>query len=351
MDTWFHREIVSWYLTNKRDLPWRDQNNPYLIWLSEIILQQTQVAQGISYFLRFKKAYPTVKRLANAPEDEVLKLWQGLGYYSRARNLLETARAIMKEHNGTFPASHEKIRALKGIGDYTAAAIASFAFDLPHAVVDGNVYRLLSRVYGIETPVDTTAGKKEFSRLATGLLGPDPALHNQAIMEFGSQQCRPANPLCHSCPFSQRCKANRLNIVHLLPVKSKKVKVRERYFNYIVMADKKGNVHLRRREGKDIWQGLYEFPLVETTRKVTVNKLLGLKDSRLITGEKFSLRHVSRDYKHVLTHQRLNARFLITSSERDISGPGRAHISRLGDFAFPRLIEKFLDDCDLKEIL
>jgi A/G-specific adenine glycosylase len=351
MEKWFSREIVKWYLVNKRNLPWRDEKDPYLIWLSEIILQQTQVAQGMQYYLKFTSAFPTVNHLARASEDTVLKLWQGLGYYSRARNLLQTAKVIASEYKGEFPHTYNEIRQLKGIGDYTAAAIASFAFDLPHAVVDGNVYRLLSRVYGIASPIDTTSGKKEFARLAADLLGNDPGLHNQAIMEFGSQQCKPYNPACDNCPLSHRCQAFRHGMVNDLPVKSKKVTVRNRFFNYLVIADQKGNVRVRRREGKDIWQGLYEFPLVETDRKISVPELLKTRDAKVYTKNSVVVRHVSEEYTHILTHQRLNARFCVAISEKELKGTEREHITRLNSLAFPRLIEKFLNDCDLKEIL
>ena len=232
----FSQKIIFWYEHNKRDLPWRNTRDPYLIWLSEIILQQTRVDQGMSYYLKFVGEFPTVKQLAKADNEKVMKLWQGLGYYSRARNLHTTAKIILLEHKGVFPKEFETILALKGVGEYTAAAIASFAYNKPYAVVDGNVYRVLSRVFDISTPIDSTQGKKEFNHLAGELLDKNkPAIYNQAIMEFGAMQCKPINPYCAVCPLNTMCLAYSKKLVAELPVKSKKTKVRDRYFNYIVL--------------------------------------------------------------------------------------------------------------------
>lgn len=353
MEKWFSRAIINWYDVNKRDLPWRHEKNAYSIWLSEIILQQTQVAQGLSYYLKFKVAYPTVRHLANASEDEVLKLWQGLGYYSRARNLLAAAKMIVDEYDGTFPDNYESIRQLKGIGDYTAAAISSFAFGLPHAVVDGNVYRLLSRVFGIYTPIDSTAGKKEFKQLANKLLNTkQPAQHNQAIMEFGSQYCKPTNPDCENCVLNKNCVAYKLKAVQELPVKEKKVKIRQRYFNYLVITDKKGDILIQRRDKKDIWQGLYEFNLVETSEEISTEKLINTNNFKSLCAGNPVIKHVSGAYKHVLTHQHLNAKFCVVKTQGVFKPTqARTNVNSLNLYAFPRLIEKFLDDCDLKEIL
>ncbi len=225
----FSKKIIAWYQQNKRELPWRNTKDPYLIWLSEIILQQTRVEQGMAYYLKFAKEFPSVKELAKAENEKVMKLWQGLGYYSRARNLHTTAKTITDNYKGKFPEQHEDILLLKGVGEYTAAAIVSFAFNKPHAVVDGNVYRLLSRVFGIETPIDTTLGKKEFNALANELLDKkNPALHNQAIMEFGAIQCKPVSPDCSVCPLNTMCFAYSKKSVSKLPVKAKKTKVRNR---------------------------------------------------------------------------------------------------------------------------
>lgn len=352
MEQWFSRGLVKWYNSNKRDLPWRNQQNPYYIWLSEIILQQTQVKQGLAYYLKFVKHYPTVKKLALAHEDEVLKDWQGLGYYSRARNLQAAAKYIAEEHKGVFPDTFEEILRLKGVGDYTAAAIASFAYDLPHAVVDGNVYRLLSRVFGIHDPIDSTAGKKKFAALAQELLDKKhPGLHNQAIMEFGSQYCKPVNPDCPNCIFKSRCYAFAHNEVARLPVKSKKTAVTNRYLNYLVLADKNNNIVVEKRSGKDIWQGLYQFPLIETQEAMDFKKLAKLKELKQLTGGKGNLLYTSREYKHLLSHRNLFAVFYVlklnTTHPKDklTSPPGS-----LTKFAFPRLIEKFMEDCSLPDL-
>ena len=260
--------IIRWYNKNKRDLPWRETRNPYLIWLSEIILQQTRVEQGLSYYLRFAEKYPTVKSLAASKEDDVLKLWQGLGYYSRARNLHQTAKRIVDEFSGKFPTDYSSILSLKGIGDYTAAAIASFAYDQKYPVVDGNVFRLLSRHFEMKTPIDTSAGKKEFTEMADGLMmNYPPAIFNQAIMEFGAKVCRPANPDCLKCPLNATCFSFKNKTVHLFPIKKNKTKTKKRYFNYIVIGDK-NKFFIKKRIEKDIWQGLYDFPLIETKKRI-----------------------------------------------------------------------------------
>lgn len=352
MESWFSGGLRKWYSENKRDLPWRNETNPYRIWLSEIILQQTQVAQGSAYYQKFIKNYPTVKDLAKASEDKVLKDWQGLGYYSRARNLHAAAKYIVAEHEDNFPASYSKIRALKGVGDYTAAAISSFAFNLPHAVVDGNVYRLLSRVFGIDTPIDSTQGKKSFQELATQLLDKkDPATHNQAVMEFGSQYCKPVNPNCDECIFKNRCFAFKNKAVNLLPVKEKKTKIRNRYFNYVVAFDKNKNLLLHRRAAGDIWQGLYEFPLIESEKEIKETALMKDPRFRELSGKKFSLHHQSKTYKHILSHQHLYAKFYVIKTEGSFSkNKNSASLKSLKKMAFPRLIEKFIGDCKLDEI-
>lgn len=358
MDPWFSRSLVSWYKQNKRDLPWRGEKDPYKIWLSEIILQQTQVAQGLGYFERFVEKYPTVGQLATAPEDEVLKLWQGLGYYSRARNLHHSAKTIVKDFKGKFPNIFLNIRSLKGIGDYTAAAIASFAFNLPHAVVDGNVYRLLARVFGIDTPIDRGPGKKQFSELAARLLDEkNPGIHNQAIMEFGSQYCKPVNPDCPNCVFNSRCRAFAEKRVHELPVKVKKTKIRARYFNYLVVSDKKGRIIVNKRKESDIWKGLYEFCLLETDKEKELKELMKQKEFHTYCAPGFTIKHASKTYKHILSHQHLYARFYVVTTPHHsaANANGKKTLTtdkhRLHELAFPRLIEKFLSDCDLKEIL
>jgi A/G-specific adenine glycosylase len=353
MEIWFTRQLLNWYKINKRDLPWRKERDPYKIWLSEIILQQTQVNQGISYYQKFIKAFPKVKDLALASEDEVLKLWQGLGYYSRARNLLETAKVIHFKYKGKIPADYLKIRELKGIGDYTSAAIASFAFDLPYAVLDGNVYRFLSRLFGIKTGIDTNEGKKEFTQLAYELLNKkEPALHNQAIMEFGSQYCKPTNPNCEACIFNPKCIAFKENSVSQLPFKSKKIKVRNRFFNFIVLVDKNNNITVEKRKHKDIWQGLYQFQLIETDTKMEFDELKLHKEFKSLIKGNYSILHNSKFYKHVLTHQLLWTYFYILKIKSSHPKESKKiNIHNLTELAFPRLIELFIDDSNLKELI
>ena len=301
--------LIDWYNINKRDLPWRNTTDPYLIWLSEVILQQTRVDQGYAYFNKFVETYPTVELLANAEEDEVLKLWQGLGYYSRARNLHSTAKFIVNEYNGVFPSEYKDVLNLKGIGEYTAAAIVSFAYNHPYAVVDGNVYRVLSRIFAIDEPIDNGRGKRVFNELAMVLLDKSNAgIHNQAIMEFGSLQCTPISPNCADCPASTLCLAYAQGEVSRYPVKIGKVKNRKRYFNYFDI--RVGDfMYLHKRTDKDIWQGLYELPLVESERSLTNDELCGVKGFRDLfpTGE-IRVRHITQ-MKHVLSHQTIYATF------------------------------------------
>lgn len=280
----FATTIIDWYKENKRDLPWRDTKDPYKIWISEIILQQTRVVQGYDYYCRFMEHFPDVETLAKASEDEVMKCWQGLGYYSRARNLHEAARTIAEK--GAFPVRYEEVRALKGVGDYTAAAICSFAYDMPYAVVDGNVYRVLSRWLGVEEPIDTGAGKKLYASLADEMMDKSrPALYNQAIMDFGALQCVPSSPSCLFCPLSDSCVALQKNLVGKLPWKSRKTKVLDRYFSYIYV---RAGVHtfIKRREAGDIWQNLYEFPLIETEQEVGEEEIFSLPAFRELVGDR-----------------------------------------------------------------
>ncbi|MEI8137539.1 MAG: A/G-specific adenine glycosylase [Bacteroidota bacterium] len=353
MESWFSQGLIIWYKKNKRDLPWRNETDPYKIWLSEIILQQTQVVQGTSYYLKFTSKYPKISNLAAASEDEVLKLWQGLGYYSRARNLHATAKRLQTEHKSVFPSSYEEIKALRGIGDYTAAAISSFAYNLPHAVVDGNVYRVLSRIFGIETPIDSGQGKKKFQTLATELLcAKNPALHNQAIMEFGSRFCKPNNPNCENCIFNSKCFAFKNNQVNNFPVKAKKTKISNRFLNYLVLIDKNKNIYLNKRAKNDIWKGLYEFYLIESKAELSTNQLLKEIKQHKIIDSKFDLFHSSKNYKHVLSHQHLFAKFyVIKTNNLFAKSQTKTKLNHLNDFAFARLTEKFLNDCDLKEIV
>ncbi len=308
----FSNLLVQWYLQNKRDLPWRIDTNPYTIWLSEIILQQTRVAQGLPYYFRFTEAFPTVFDLANASEQEVLKLWQGLGYYSRARNLHKTAQHIAFDRNGAFPKAYKDLLQLKGVGEYTAAAIASFSYNEDVPVVDGNVFRVLSRYFGLETDIASAGAKKEFTLLAAAVLPSGRAnLFNQAIMEFGALQCVPKNPDCHHCILSDSCVALQKKQVALLPVKSKKVKVTQRFFNYLVFSDDNEHTMIQQRIAKGIWYKLNEFPLLESNENSTLTDVIELIENQTFIRNKIlniSL-HNSDPIVHKLSHQKLFIRF------------------------------------------
>lgn len=342
----FANQIIKWYEYHKRDLPWRHTKDPYKIWLSEIILQQTRVAQGLPYYEKFVMTYPTVFDLAEASETEVLRLWQGLGYYSRARNLHACAKMVVEEYSGRFPESYDELLRLKGIGTYTAAAIASFAFDKPTAVVDGNVYRVLSRVFGIKDDIASSRGGGVFQKKANELIPQDrPADYNQGIMEFGAMQCSPATPACGLCPVSLECYAFNHNEQLKLPVKTKKVKVRERYFNYIVFRAGK-SYYLKERGPKDVWQGLYDFYLIETPKEEKANVLLEqLSEAVKMTAV---IEDDSQVYKHILTHQRIFAKFYLVelkneSSIAELEGLRACTVDELKELPKPVLIQKYLE--------
>lgn len=337
--------LVDWYDNNKRDLPWRDTTDPYIIWLSEVILQQTRVNQGYDYFVRFTERFPSVVDLAKADEHEVLKLWQGLGYYSRARNLHKAAQMVMTNFGGVFPSNYKDILSLNGIGGYTAAAIASFSYNQPYAVVDGNVYRVLSRIFAIDTPIDTTQGKKDFALLAQALLDDRNAgLHNQSIMEFGALQCVPVSPDCSICPAVDMCVAYAKNNVSAYPQKQGKTKVRHRYFNYLDIHE--GNDRfLNKRAERDIWQGLYEFPLIMTDEKVDLQYLIALPAFHELLGDAM-LKCISFEveYKHVLSHQIIHATFYrLVVANFDSKDYLRIETGKVGEYAVSRLVEKYLD--------
>ncbi len=344
------KSLQNWYSENKRELPWRDIADPYRIWISEIILQQTRVAQGMSYYLRFVERFPDVISLAKADEDEVLKYWQGLGYYSRARNLHKTAMIIAETYNGIFPKEYSEILQLKGIGEYTAAAISSFAYNRPYAVVDGNVFRVLSRIYGIETPIDSNIGKKEFTLVAQTILDKkEPAIHNQAIMEFGALQCVPVQPNCDACPLKAVCKAFSLNLVDKLPLKASKTKVRERFFNYFYI-EFENKIFIQKRTEKDIWQNLYELPLIESeklfeTTEITNNELFTqLKDIEISSS--------TSTFKHILSHQRIFARFFtvsISSKNEYLNHLVEIKKEELDNFAISRLTSLFIEKTEKKQ--
>ena len=341
--------IINWYKKNKRDLPWRNTSNPYHIWLSEIILQQTRVEQGMSYYFAFTEKYPEITDLAKATSDEVMKTWQGLGYYSRARNLHATAKHICENLNGKFPTNYNNIIALKGVGPYTAAAIASFAFNECVAVVDGNVYRLLSRYFGISTPIDSTQGKNEFFNLCNSLITKkNPGIFNQAIMEFGALQCKPKNPDCFNCPLQQSCAAFELNKTDELPIKSKKIKIKARHFTYFIITDKNNSIYIKKRIENDIWKDLYEFPLLENVIKNTNDEIQSyLKNKLNLTS--FSIQHSSSTIKHILSHQHLFAEFIHIET-KSLLKPNKEiiiiSINELNNYALPRLIEKYIEAKD-----
>jgi A/G-specific adenine glycosylase len=306
----FSDELTNWYQNNKRDLPWRHTTNAYIIWLSEVILQQTRVEQGMPYFNRFAEKYPTVTDFANANEDEVLRLWQGLGYYSRGRNMLKTARMVRDEFDGIFPTNYNDLIKLKGIGEYTAAAIASFSANEPRAVVDGNVYRVLSRYFGVTEPINSTVGKKIFQAIANDVLNvKQPALHNQAMMEFGAMLCKPKNPACGICPVRVDCYAFKHNATTALPVKLKKLTVKKRYFNYFLFV-RGDEVLMNKRAEGDIWANMYDLPMIETAELLDMNQLNDMLKAEEYFGANFGASAITDIKKHVLTHQHLYIRFI-----------------------------------------
>ncbi|WP_347840447.1 A/G-specific adenine glycosylase [uncultured Draconibacterium sp.] len=340
--------IYKWYKLNKRNLPWRDDKDPYKIWLSEIILQQTRVEQGTGYFTRFIATYPSIKHLANAAEDEVLKLWQGLGYYSRARNLHATAKIISSLYDGVFPNDYKTILSLKGVGPYTAAAIASIAFNLPYPAVDGNIYRVLARYFGITTPIDSVQGKKEFQQLAEELLTEhDPGMHNQAFMEFGALQCVPKSPNCTICPLNNSCHAYINNSISRLPVKEKKTKQRKRFFYYYIY-DEGDSIIMDKRTGQDIWQNLYQLPLLETTNRLSDEALL--KSQLPVSTASYNIKYISTEKKHVLSHQIIYSKTIYIEVMCNVNIPSpliRVNKKDISKFAVPRLVEQFLNDAGL----
>ena len=346
----FSEIIIDWYNINKRDLPWRNTSDPYKIWLSEIILQQTRVEQGKPYYFAFVENFPTVKDLALAHQDDVLKLWQGLGYYSRARNLHFAAQQVVNEFDGVFPDNYKDLLKLKGVGDYTAAAIASFAFDEAKAVVDGNVYRVLSRVFGIASPIDSSKGKKEFQNIADELIDRNqPAAFNQAIMEFGALQCVPASPDCENCPLKIECEAYKKNIISQLPFKEKKIKQKHRYFNYFIITDKNDNIAIQQRGKGDIWENLFELPLIETSSELNEN----FKEIEKLLAETFKSNSKTSflfNQKHILTHRIINAKFFKIEVEK-LDNPSLnwkvIPLTEARKYAFPRLIDLAFEKLNL----
>ncbi len=344
----FTKKLLSWNQTkNKREMPWKGEKDPYKIWLSEIILQQTRVEQGLDYYNRFIHTYPTVIHLANAPDEQVFKLWEGLGYYSRCKNLIRTARFIASELAGRFPSTYEEILALKGIGPYTAAAIGSFAFNLPYAVVDGNVFRVLARYAGINKDISSTEGKRQFSVLANELLDKKkPGIYNQAIMDFGAVICKPQNPLCSGCPLKKECVAFAKGMVQKLPVKGKKLEKRKRWFYYLLV-EYRNKVYVRKRSNKDIWENLYEFVLLEFDGKKTMGNIKISKEFRsLFRGSGAEVRKMSASYSQQLSHQTIEGAFIHLATRRRPALKDYEEIpfTKLSQLAFPRLISRYLTE-------
>jgi len=342
--------LLYWYSQNKRPLPWRETRDPYKIWLSEVILQQTRVAQGMDYYHRFLIAFPDVQSLASAAEQDVLKLWQGLGYYSRARNMHHTAMEIVEKQNCVFPESSVVLKKLKGIGDYTAAAIASICFDEPVAVLDGNVARVISRLYAIDTPVDTTIGRAKFTDLATNLLdNHHPGTFNQAMMELGALVCTPKSPTCNTCPLSFGCEALKRNQTESFPVKTPKKSPTIRQLNYLVISftrNKEEFILMRKRTGNDIWKNLYDFPCIESESASEVASVLELCEKQeMFGGLPYIVKHVSGEYIHILSHRRLLAKFIrieihgVPCQTEDLI---EIRKDKIAELPIPRLIDRYL---------
>jgi A/G-specific adenine glycosylase len=347
-ESYFTRKLLEWHhRDNRREMPWKGIRDPYKIWLSEIILQQTRVAQGLSYYLRLLTAYPDIQQLAAAPDAAVMKLWEGLGYYTRCRNMLRTARIVVTNYQGKLPASYEKLLELPGIGPYTAAAIASFAFRLPHAVVDGNVSRVLSRFFGIETPIDTTIGKQLFAQLANRLLDSrEPGIYNQAIMDFGATVCMPQQPICGSCPLEKKCAARQNGAVHRLPVKEKAVTKKIRWVAYFVF-EYQGKWCIQERTAKDIWQNLFEFYSVETEGAMEWSQPVIAEWLQQQGIRRFHLDHISALYTQLLTHREIRATFIrvkLTGIPQFLKNHRWMAVQKMKTLPFPRIINRWLDD-------
>ncbi len=344
----FSKKLLQWNnKTNNRPMPWKGEKDPYKIWLSEIILQQTRVEQGWDYYNRFVVAFPTINKLAAAKETTVFKLWEGLGYYTRCKNLILTAKYIANEKKGIFPDNYQDILNLKGIGPYTAAAIASFAYNLPYAVVDGNVFRVLSRYFNDSNPIDSTEGKNKFTQLANELLDKkQPGIYNQAIMDFGAVVCKPKLPLCHQCPLQKSCGAYTSHMVNVLPIKEKTIIQKQRWFFYFII-EKDGNVLVQKRGAKDIWENLYQFVLIETSAATDINQLQKLPEFVTIFGKsKSEIKTISKPYKQKLTHQLIHAQFISNISSTSLQLKDYKWVSKknIESLPFPKLITSYLKD-------
>lgn len=343
----FAQELISWYLVHKRELPWRETSDPYIIWLSEIIMQQTRVEQGMPYFRKFAENYPTVADFASASEDEILKQWQGLGYYSRGRNMYHTAQMVMEDHGGYFPTQYAELLKLKGVGEYTAAAISSFSVNEAKAVVDGNVFRVLSRYFGVETPINSGSGKKTFTEIANQVMDKEQAgIYNQAAMEFGSLQCKPAKPDCSVCPLRASCNAYRTGRIHILPVKLKAAKIRDRYFNFVIAVQGQ-TVLMQKRNKKDIWLNLYQLPLFEFPGIIHASQLLQEPDFIQTFGLNATIKKIYEPVTNLLSHQRLHAQFIeienFVNPVNSLNGFFYAGSTDFSTLAQPKLIFEFLE--------
>jgi len=344
----FAKKLLTWNQSeNDREMPWKGEKDPYKIWLSEIILQQTRVEQGLVYYNRFITQFPTVQKLAKAPETTVFKLWEGLGYYTRCKNLIATAKHIARDLKGKFPDKYEDILALKGIGPYTAAAIGSFAFNLPHAVVDGNVFRVLSRVFGIVTPIDTTDGKKQFTHLANELLDKkQPGIYNQALMDLGATICKPQQPLCNNCPLKINCNAYSKGTIDLLPIKEKSITKKTRWLYYFII-EHNNSILVRKRGAKDIWENLYEFVLIENDKILPLENIKALKEIKKIFGKTpFEIIQISKPYKQLLTHQTIHGQFIKIKIANPLSIIGYESVThkKMSTLPFPKFITGYLKD-------
>lgn len=344
----FSKTLLAWNETeNNREMPWKGESNPYRIWISEIILQQTRVQQGLEYYNRFIAAFPDIQSLATASEKKIYKLWEGLGYYTRCKNLIATAKYIHHELDGKFPDKYDEILALKGIGSYTASAIASFAFDQPFAVLDGNVFRVLSRFFGQETPINTTEGKKFYGALAQSLLNKkQPGKYNQALMDFGAIICKPAVPLCLQCPLQIKCVAFLKNKVSVLPVNTKTIRLKERFFNYLIV-EYDGKFYVHKRTQKDIWQNLYEFLLLET-KKLFDESTLPVNEEiiKILNQPDFTIKSISTKRSQKLTHQLISGRFIHVEIKKPLPNTEYFLASRiqLNSLPFPKFTASYLAD-------
>jgi len=341
----FSKILLRWNEEqNKRQMPWKGEKDPYKIWLSEIILQQTRVEQGLKYYENFISTFPTIHKLATAQEQKIYKLWEGLGYYTRCRNLILTARYVSRELHGRFPDNYEDIKKLKGIGPYTGAAIASFAFNQPYAVLDGNVFRVLARIFGVDLPIDSAEGKKFFAQLSHELLDKkSPGLYNQAIMDFGAVICKPT-PLCGECPFNKQCKAFGEDRISSLPVKRKKAVVQKRWFNYIILQHKK-KFAIRQRKEKDIWHNLFEFLLIESGSSNQKEILKQAEKSNWITRNSYDIMETSPVFRQQLSHQYIQGRFIkLRLARKPLSLPDILWVDEkeIRSYPFPKIINEYM---------